>query len=87
MAAPGGYINTRVFNLSKDLGYMMVGTCHEKMNPPTGMKLPCLVNRVNVRRQFSLRNIREIINGSLPFYLWRQLRSAALTIPKQILRG
>jgi peptidoglycan/xylan/chitin deacetylase (PgdA/CDA1 family) len=86
MAAPGGYINARVFRLAKDLGYLLAGTCHEKMNAPKGMTLPCLVNRVNVRRQFTLRNIRDIVNGSIPFYLWRQLRSAALTIPKQILR-
>jgi peptidoglycan/xylan/chitin deacetylase (PgdA/CDA1 family) len=86
MAAPGGFINARVFRQAKDLGYVLVGTCHEKTNAPRGMMLPCLVNRVNVRRQFSLRNIRRIVYGSFPFYLWRQLRSAALAIPKQILR-
>src|SRR5579862_1003348 len=86
MAAPGGFINARVFGLAKEAGYMLAGTCHEKMNAPREIMLPSLVNRVNIRRQFSLRNIRDIVYGSTPFYFWRQLRSAALTLPKQILR-
>lgn len=86
MAAPGGFMNARVFTLAKALGYVLVGTCREKRNAPGRMSLPCLVNRVNVRRHFSLRNVRDIVNGGLPFYLWRQVRSAALALPKQVLR-
>jgi peptidoglycan/xylan/chitin deacetylase (PgdA/CDA1 family) len=87
MGAPGGFINARVFKLAKRLGYVLVGTCHERMNSPRTMVLPGLVNRVNVRRHFSLGHFRDIVYGSSPFYLWRQLRSAALAIPKELMRG
>jgi peptidoglycan/xylan/chitin deacetylase (PgdA/CDA1 family) len=87
MGAPGGFINARVFKLAQRLGYVLVGTCHERMNSPRTMILPSLVNRVNVRRHFSQEHFRDIVYGSSPFYLWRQLRSAALAIPKELMRG
>jgi peptidoglycan/xylan/chitin deacetylase (PgdA/CDA1 family) len=86
MAAPGGFINSRVLRLAQEHGYVLTGTCNEWMNSRRVISLPDTVNRVNIRRHFSLRHIRRIIQGDLNFYIWRQLRSAALAIPKQLLR-
>jgi peptidoglycan/xylan/chitin deacetylase (PgdA/CDA1 family) len=85
-AAPGGYINAHIMRLAREYGYILTGTCHEWMNSPNVITLPGQVNRVNVRRQFSLRTFRQIVEGNLSFYLWRQLRAMALTIPKQLRR-
>ncbi len=87
MAAPGGYINSRVMQQAQESGYVLIGTCNEWMNSPGTMSLPGPVNRVNVRRQFTEEHVRHIVDGFLGFYLWRQARSAALVIPKQIFRN
>jgi peptidoglycan/xylan/chitin deacetylase (PgdA/CDA1 family) len=87
MAAPGGYINARVMKQAADSGYVLIGTCNEWVNVARTMQLPSSVNRVNVRRHFSLNDLHRIVNGSLRFYLWRQARSAALALPKQFLRN
>jgi peptidoglycan/xylan/chitin deacetylase (PgdA/CDA1 family) len=87
MAAPGGFINPRVMRQALESGYVLIGTCNEWMNSPRTMSLPSQVNRVNVRRHFSVDDLRRIADGSFGFYLWRQARSAALAIPKQLLRN
>jgi peptidoglycan/xylan/chitin deacetylase (PgdA/CDA1 family) len=86
MAAPAGFINTQVVQLASELGYTLIGTCREWMNSANRMILPSRVNRVNVRNHFSLRTFRHAIEGYPGFYAWRQVRSAALAIPKQVLR-
>ncbi len=86
MAAPGGFINGRVLRLACNCGYVLTGTCREWMNSLVTMSLPGIVNRVNVRQHFSLRTFRHAVQGHRGFYAWRQVRSAALTIPKQLLR-
>ena len=86
MSAPGGYINDRVLQLAYESGYILVGTCRERMNSSCKMRLPCTVNRVNIRRQFSHRDFCSVVGGHLVFYSWRQIRSEALSLPKQILR-
>jgi peptidoglycan/xylan/chitin deacetylase (PgdA/CDA1 family) len=86
MAAPGGFINERVFRLASECNYVLSATCCESMNSPESMKLPSRVNRVNVRRHFSLRTFHRAVEGDPGFYAWRQLRSAALALPKQLLR-
>jgi peptidoglycan/xylan/chitin deacetylase (PgdA/CDA1 family) len=86
MAAPGGFINARVFHLACECRYVLTGTCRESMNSPETMNLPSRVNRVNVRQHFSLRTFRHAIEGDSGFYTWRQLRAATLAIPKQLLR-
>ncbi|MGA9391431.1 MAG: polysaccharide deacetylase family protein [Candidatus Sulfotelmatobacter sp.] len=86
MAAPGGFINSRVSNMARERGYVLIGTCREWMNHTGKMALPCEVSRVNVRRQFSAAIFRRAVTGRIGFYLSRQLRAAALAIPKQLLR-
>ncbi len=87
MAAPGGYINARIMKLTQEYGYILTGTCQEWVNSPETLTLPGKVNRVNMRQQFSISDFRRIIEGHLGFYIWRQVRAAALAIPKQLLRG
>jgi peptidoglycan/xylan/chitin deacetylase (PgdA/CDA1 family) len=86
LAAPGGFINSRVLRLARERGYVLTGTCNEWMNSRQAMSLPGKVNRVNIRRHFSLHDFRRIIHGDLGFYIRRQVRAAALAIPKQLLR-
>ena len=86
MAAPGGFINSRVSELAQERGYVLIGTCNEWMNSRRTLRLPCRVNRVTIRRHFSLRDLRRILQGSLDFYLWRQVRSVALATPKHLFR-
>ena len=86
MAAPGGFINSRVMRSAYGCGYTLVGSCEEWMNSPSSMTLPCTVNRVNVRRHFSLTTFRHILEGHPGFYAFRQVRALTLYIPKQILR-
>jgi hypothetical protein len=83
MAAPGGFINPRVMKSAYECGYALVGTCDEWMNSPDTMTLPGSVNRVNVRRHFSIQAFRHIVEGHSAFYLWRQVRAGGLAIPKR----
>jgi peptidoglycan/xylan/chitin deacetylase (PgdA/CDA1 family) len=85
MAAPGGFINRRVLRLAQGLGYVLVGTCVERMNSPESVREFGSVNRVSIRSYFSLRDFERIIGGDFGFYLWRRARSAALALPKQFL--
>jgi peptidoglycan/xylan/chitin deacetylase (PgdA/CDA1 family) len=84
MAVPGGFINARVMKSACEFGYTLVGTCNEWMNSPETMVLPCKVNRVNVRRHFSAATFLRIIQGEMGFYMSRQVRAAALALPKQL---
>lgn len=86
MALPGGYVNRRVLQLAYRSGYTLVGTCNEQMNIAGPITLPTTVNRVNVRQHFSLGHFQRAISGHKGFYAWRQIRAAALAIPKQFIR-
>lgn len=85
MAAPGGFINARVMKSAYECGYALLGTCSEWMNSPGKMALPCTVNRVNVRRHFSLKTFRHSLEGHPGFYIWRQIRATALAVPKRLI--
>lgn len=86
MAAPGGFINSLVMRLAAEQAYLLVATCNEWMNAfPRELQLPLKVNRVNIRRHFSGEVFRNIVEGRSHFYLRRQLRSALLWLPKQLL--
>jgi peptidoglycan/xylan/chitin deacetylase (PgdA/CDA1 family) len=84
-AVPGGFINSQVFRLATEAGYTLVGTCNEWMNTATDMHTPTAINRVNIRRHFSMSEFRDVVEGRLTFYARRQLRSAALWVPKQLM--
>lgn len=86
MAFPGGYLNAYVLRTAQEQGYVLTGTCHERMNSVQAMRLPCVVNRVNVRRHFSMQDFQRILEGNRGFYLWRQIRTTTLMLPKQVVR-
>jgi len=83
MSAPGGYVNRKVLSLAYAHGYVFVGTCREQMNS-VRMAVPGIVNRVSVRRSFSDATFRDLVQGRGIFYAVRQIRSAALWIPKEL---
>jgi peptidoglycan/xylan/chitin deacetylase (PgdA/CDA1 family) len=85
MAAPGGFINSRVMKSAYECGYALIGTCNEWINSPDSITLPGGVNRVNVRGHFSIQTFRHIVEGHLGFYLRRQIRATALTVPKRLI--
>lgn len=85
LSAPQGACNRRILRLAHQEGYVLTGTSVEWMNSFAEMTVPGKVDRVAVRGHFSRVAFRHIIEGHLPFYLWRQVRSAALIIPKRIL--
>ena len=85
MAAPGGFVSGRVLRLAYGFGYRLIGTCRESVNPVSTLNLPGTLNRVNVRRHFSLADFRRIVENDFGFYLRRRIRSSLLWLPKQIL--
>src|ERR1700676_2976680 len=85
MAAPGGFVSRRVLRLAYGFGYRLIGTCRESVNPVSTLNLPGTLNRVNVRRHFSLADFRRIVENDFGFYLRRRIRSSFLWLPKQIL--
>jgi peptidoglycan/xylan/chitin deacetylase (PgdA/CDA1 family) len=85
MTAPGGFVNRRVLRLAYSFGYKLIGTCNESVNLVSMLNLPDTLNRVNVRRHFSLADFRHIVENDFGFYLRRWIRSSLLWLPKQIL--
>ncbi len=85
MAAPGGFVSRRVLRLAYSFGYRLIGTCRESVNPVSTLNLPGTLNRVNIRRHFSLADFRRIVENDFKFYLQRRIRSGLLWLPKQIL--
>jgi peptidoglycan/xylan/chitin deacetylase (PgdA/CDA1 family) len=83
MSAPGGYVNSKVLSLAYAHGYTLAGTCREQMNS-IRVAVPGIVSRVNVRRSFSEATFKRLVQGSGAFYAFRQIRSAALWIPKEL---
>src|SRR6202163_4053866 len=85
MAAPGGFVSRRVLRLAYGFGYKLIGTCRESVNSVSTLNLPGTLNRVNVRRHFSLEDFRRIVENDFGFYSSRRLRSTLLWLPKKIL--
>ena len=85
MAAPGGFVSRKVLRLAYGFGYRLIGTCRESVNPVSTLNLPGTLNRVNVRRHFTMTDFRRIVENDSRFYLRRRIRSSLLWLPKQIL--
>jgi peptidoglycan/xylan/chitin deacetylase (PgdA/CDA1 family) len=84
MAAPGGFVSRKVLRLAYGFGYKLIGTCRESVNSVGTLNLPGTLNRVNVRRHFSLADFRRIVENDFGFYSWRRIRSSLLWLPKRI---
>jgi peptidoglycan/xylan/chitin deacetylase (PgdA/CDA1 family) len=85
MSAPGGFVNRRVLRLAYGFGYKFIGTCRESANSVSTLDLPGTLNRVNVRRHFTLADFQRIVENDFRFFLRRRIRSSLLWLPKQIL--
>jgi len=85
MAAPGGFIDARVRKLAYECGYVLLGTCAERMNSPDTMPLPTSVNRFTVRQHFSLQTFQRIVKGHPGFCLRRRVRAWGLAVPRWLL--
>lgn len=85
MSPPYGFSNGHVLELARQQGYILIGTSDESLNWTDKIKLPGVVSRVAIRRHFSHLSFRHIVRGFAPFYLWRQVRTAALALPKALL--
>jgi peptidoglycan/xylan/chitin deacetylase (PgdA/CDA1 family) len=84
-AAPGGYYNDTVVNQAFDAGYKSFATCVERMNIGARLTFPVVLNRVNIRAQFSTETFASIVTGEPSFYWRRHVRAAVLRFPKWIL--
>jgi peptidoglycan/xylan/chitin deacetylase (PgdA/CDA1 family) len=87
MSAPGGYADRNTITLARQQGYVLVANSNEWMNSLETVPLHGEVNRVCIRRNFSVTDLSRILEGDLSFYLWRQARTAALALPKKVLHG
>lgn len=85
MAVPGGFVSPRVLRLAYSVGYKLIGTCKESVNPVSMLNLPGTLNRVNLRRHFTLTDFRYIVENDCGFYVRRRIRSSLLWLPKQII--
>jgi peptidoglycan/xylan/chitin deacetylase (PgdA/CDA1 family) len=85
-AVPGGFLNSRVLRLAAEEKYSMIGSCREQMNAALYRPFPVrVVSRVSIRRHFSMATFISVVQGDPSFYLRRQLRAAALWLPKRLL--
>jgi peptidoglycan/xylan/chitin deacetylase (PgdA/CDA1 family) len=85
MAAPGGYINDRVTEACLSAGYHLIGNSVEWWNRVSGHKMLHTVNRVALRRGWSIEIFEAILQRDPVFYLKRRLRSAMLAMPKLVI--
>jgi peptidoglycan/xylan/chitin deacetylase (PgdA/CDA1 family) len=85
MAVPGGFVTDKVLRLAYGFGYRLIGTCRESVNSVSTLNLPGTLNRVNIRRHFTLTDFQRIVENDFEFYLRRRIRSGLLWLPKQIL--
>ncbi len=85
ISVPGGYIDDRTLALCFEHGYQIVGNSEEQMNSRSNISLPLVINRVAVRRHFSLNTIWSIVTGGTFFYFWRRVRAKSLWLPKRVL--
>jgi peptidoglycan/xylan/chitin deacetylase (PgdA/CDA1 family) len=85
MSAPGGHFNRQTRRLAFDHGYVLTGDSTEWMNDLSSLSLPGNVYRVAVRKGFTVNELQSIVEGRLGFYLKRQVRAAALLVPKKVL--
>ena len=84
-SAPGGFINSKVINIAHEVGYKLIGNSKEWWNRMDYVLSSNVVNRVAIRRSYSLNTFKNIVNININFYLKRRLRSYLLYLPKSML--
>jgi peptidoglycan/xylan/chitin deacetylase (PgdA/CDA1 family) len=84
LSAPNGMINNKVIKAAKWTGYELIGASNEWWNYRDRIILNYLINRVAVRKSYSIGTYKKIINIDPLFYLIRKSRFNFLSILKFI---
>ncbi|MFC1559168.1 polysaccharide deacetylase family protein [Gemmatimonadota bacterium] len=85
LAVPGGYINSDVITAALEIGYQLIGNSKEWWNITHNTKTPNIINRVAVRRAYSIQTFHDIIDRNIYYYLRRRARAGILSMPKKLL--
>lgn len=85
MSLPAGQGGPAVFEHAFSLGYQVIGTSVEKRNRP--LTLPTLLSRYVILDGYPASLVTRIAMGSRIYDTRRSLRSAALRIPKALLKS
>lgn len=85
LSIPGGFINSKVIKTALEVGYRLIGNSKEWWNRMDYTISSNVVNRVAIRRSYSLDTFKNIVNINNIFYLKRRSRSYLLYLPKLIL--
>jgi len=84
LSVPGGSINSKVIKTALEVGYKLIGNSKEWWNRMDHVLSSNVVNRVAIRRSYSLNTFKNIVNININFYLKRRLRSYLLYLPKSM---
>ena len=84
LSVPGGSINSKVIKTALEVGYKLIGNSKEWWNRMDYVLSSNVVNRVAIRRSYSLNTFKNIVNININFYLKRRLRSYLLYLPKSM---
>ena len=84
-SAPGGFINSKVIKIALEVGYKLIGNSKEWWNSMDYILSSNIVNRVAIRRSYSLSTFKNIINININYFLKRRIRAYLLYLPKSIL--
>ena len=84
-SAPNGSMNVTVRNLAINLGYTLLGNSLEWWNDPSRIARIRTVNRIAIRRSFSLETFAGILRQEGWFFMKRRIRYHALAIVKGLL--
>ena len=85
LSAPGGFINSKVIKIALEVGYKLIGNSKEWWNRMDYVLSSNVVNRVAIRRSYSLITFKNIVNININFFLKRRIRAYLLYLPKSIL--
>ena len=83
-SAPGGFINSKVINIAHEVGYKLIGNSKEWWNRLDYVLSSNVVNRIAIRRSYSLTTFKNIINININFFLKRRIRAYLLYLPKSM---
>ena len=82
---PGGDSNSLVYQLGFEAGYKIICNSTEWWNSLSKINSKSIIRRVAIRKSFTQKTFIAIVRLNIAFYLYRQLRSVFLFLPKRIL--
>jgi peptidoglycan/xylan/chitin deacetylase (PgdA/CDA1 family) len=85
LGAPYGFINEKIVKIAVDLGYKLIGNSVEWWNNTEDICSSNLINRVAIRKSFSFKTFKKIIDKEISYFFFRKSRDYLLSIPKSIL--